>query len=129
MPHNDILVLMIDRSRCRDLAVARQLEWLVTNGCGGFATGTLPGLLTRRYPGLLVAAPKSPSRRYVLLAKLEPTIHVKGKFYELSTNEYPAALHPQGFRLLESFTDDPCPIWRWRAGDALIAQSIKMIPG
>ena len=44
------------REICGDLAAAERREWLVTNGLGGYASGTVAGLLTRRYHGLLVAA-------------------------------------------------------------------------
>src|SRR5262245_66207410 len=45
-------------------------EWLVTNGLGGYATGTLSGALTRRYDGLLVAALPTPFGRTVMLNAL-----------------------------------------------------------
>src|SRR5450432_2574757 len=48
------------REICGALEVAEQREWLVTNGIGGFASGTVSGNLTRRYHGLLVAAPDPP---------------------------------------------------------------------
>ena len=43
--------------------MAREREWLVTNGIGGFAMGTVPGVLTRRYHGLLIAALEPPLGR------------------------------------------------------------------
>ena len=43
-----------------NLAAAESREWLVTNGIGGYASGTIAGLLTRRYHGLLMAALKPP---------------------------------------------------------------------
>jgi hypothetical protein len=47
--------VIFGREICNDLAVAER-EWLVTNGIGGFASGTVSGNLTRRYHGLLIAA-------------------------------------------------------------------------
>ena len=44
-------------------AIGDGLEWLVTNGLGGFASGTVPGIRTRRYHGLLVAALAPPGQR------------------------------------------------------------------
>ena len=49
-------------------------EWLCTNGIGGFASGTVAGLLTRRYHGLLVAALTPPLGRTVLVSKLDETL-------------------------------------------------------
>ena len=59
------------RAETGDFALACQREWLVTNGLGGFASGTVGGALTRRYHGLLVAALAPPVQRTVLVAKLE----------------------------------------------------------
>lgn len=121
--------IKIEAARCRDLDQARRLEWLVTNGRGGFAMGSLSGLLTRRYHGLLVAAVKPPVERYVLLAKLEISALVGGLTYELSTNDYPEAVHPHGHRLLESFSAGPVPTWRWRTGETVIEQTLCMTQG
>src|SRR5689334_17482922 len=45
-------------------------EWLVTNGLGGYSSGTIAGLATRRYHGLLVAALPNPLGRVVMLNHL-----------------------------------------------------------
>src|SRR5215831_21074667 len=52
---------------CNDLAAAEQREWLVTNGLGGFASGTVAGSSTRRYHGLLFAALDPPQGRTLLV--------------------------------------------------------------
>jgi len=82
---------------CRSLDSALRREWLETNGIGGFASTTINGCNTRRYHGLLIAATKPPLGRLVLLSKLEDTLVVNGRTYELSTNRYPGVVHPQGF--------------------------------
>ncbi len=56
---------------CGTLATAEPAEWLSTNGIGGFASGTIAGLLARRYHGLLVAALTPPLGRTLLVAKLD----------------------------------------------------------
>lgn len=116
----------IDAGRCMDLSVGRRLEWLVTNGRGGYATTAVNQMLTRRYHGLLVAAVEPPVERYVLLAKLDATVTIDGLTYELATNDYAEAVHPAGYKLLESFTTCPFPTWRWRLGGALIEQTLCM---
>lgn len=118
-----------DANRCRDLDRSRRLEWIVTNGRGGFAMASLSGLLTRRYHGLLVAATKPPVERFVLLAKLEVAALVGGLTYELSTNDYPEAVHPTGYKMLESFSAGPVPTWRWRLGETVIEQTFCMTQG
>ncbi len=125
-PHTPYLV---DRRRCEDLSVGRRLEWLVTNGRGGYASSAVNQMLTRRYHGLLVAAVEPPVLRFVMLAKLEATVSIEGLTYELATNDYPEAVHPTGHRLLESFSTRPFPTWRWRTGDSLIEQTLCMVEG
>src|SRR5262245_22873649 len=57
---------------------ARRLtnEWLVTNGLGGYASGTLSGILTRRYHGLLVAALPAPVGRMVMLSHIDAQLRL-----------------------------------------------------
>ena len=69
---------------CANLGEAVRREWLETNGLGGFASSSIAGLNTRRYHGLLVAATKPPVGRLVLLSKLEETLIIDGRRYELS---------------------------------------------
>ncbi len=119
----------IDRSRFNDLDSARQLEWMVANGRGGYAMASVTGLLTRRYHGLLVAAVKPPIERFVLLAKLDATVSINGLTYELASNDYPETVHPRGYRLLERFAARPFPTWTWRLGDAVVEQTLCMARG
>src|SRR5258706_6530593 len=93
-----------------DLDAALRREWLETNGLGGFASSTIVGLNTRRYHGLLVAATKPPVGRMVLLSKLEETLFIDGRAFDLSANRYPDTVHPQGFRYLKQFRLDPFPV-------------------
>jgi len=64
-------VISFGQDICSDLEQARSLEWLETNGVGGFSSSTIVGLNTRRYHGLLTAATKPPVGRFVLLSKVE----------------------------------------------------------
>src|SRR5262250_1259038 len=72
------------REVCGTLEVAEQREWLVTNGIGGFASGTVAGNATRRYHGLLVAALQPPVGRVQLVAQLEETARYGEKSYALA---------------------------------------------
>ena len=72
-----------------NLDVALRREWLETNGLGGFASSTIIGLNTRRYHGLLVGATKPPVGRLVMLAKLEETLFINRKPFDLSADRYP----------------------------------------
>src|SRR6266545_3538904 len=88
---------------------ATSREWLETNGIGGFACSTVIGLNTRRYHALLTAAMHPPAGRVVLLSKIEETIIVEGQRFDLSANQYPGVVHPQGYSYLEDFRLDPFP--------------------
>src|SRR5258708_40043181 len=66
---------------CNDLVAAEQREWLVTNGLGGFASGTVTGSSTRRYHGLLIAALAPPAVRSHLVGGLDELVTVDGKTY------------------------------------------------
>src|ERR1043165_6476860 len=96
-----------------DLKAATSREWLETNGIGGFSSSTIVGLNTRRYHGLLTAATQPPAGRCVLLSKLEETLLVDGRHYDLSSNQYPGAVYPQGHRYLREFRLDPFPIFTY----------------
>lgn len=63
---------MIDFGRevCGLLPTSERREWLVTNGIGGYAAGTVSGILTRRYHGLLIAALNPPLGRTMLVSKV-----------------------------------------------------------
>src|SRR5262249_41722974 len=104
----------------------RRLEWLVTNGRGGYAMAGVTGLLSRRYHGLLVAAIQPPVERFVLLGKLEATALVGGVAYGISTNDNSETVPPPGHKLLESFTIRPYPTWRWRLGETILEQTLCM---
>ena len=92
-----------------DLDYALKREWLETNGLGGFASSTVVGMNTRRYHGLLTAATKPPAGRIVMLSKLEETVVVGERRYELSVNRYPGTIHPRGYSSLAEFRLDPLP--------------------
>ncbi len=84
-------------------------EWLVTNGLGGYASSSIIGTNTRRYHGLLVAAFNPPTDRKVLVSKVEEVVKVGDQIHQLSTTQYPGAIHPQGFTYFHGFERDPLP--------------------
>ncbi len=108
------------------LAAAEQREWLVTNGIGGFASGTIASSLTRRYHGLLVAALQPPLGRTLLVSKLEETVAYDGREYRLSTNRWAGgSVDPEGHRYIESFRlEGTMPVWTYVFGDALLEKRI-----
>src|SRR5207237_3153045 len=114
---------------CADLDGALRREWLETNGLGGFAASSITGLNTRRYHGLLVAATKPPVGRTVLLSKLEETLIIDGRRFELSANQYPGAVHPRGYQYLKRFRLDPFPVFTDEVAGIVIEKSVFMPHG
>jgi predicted glycogen debranching enzyme len=119
------------REVCGDRNSATSREWLVTNGIGGYASGTIAGSLTRRYHGLLVAALNPPLGRTLLLTKLDEEIEYDGCFYSLYTNNWATGdANPLGFQNIESFKlDGTVPTWKFALGDALLVKRIWMQQG
>lgn len=119
------------RAICGDLSQAETREWLVTNGIGGYASGTVAGLLTRRYHGLLVAALNPPLGRTLLLTKLDEVALYGEQSYNLYTNRWAdGSVAPNGYRQIEQFTlEGTTPMWRFACADALLEKRIWMQPG
>jgi len=121
--------IRFDRGVCENLAESLAREWLETNGLGGFASSTIVGANTRRYHGLLIAATQPPGIRYLLLSKLEEALIVGDRRFELSTNLYPGAVHPEGYRYFSGFRVDPFPIFTFRAGGVTVEKRVFMVQG
>ena len=123
--------MTLGREACGSWDSASRHEWLVTNGLGGFACGTVAGANTRRYHGFLVASLKPPVERTLLVAKVELSAHYLGVETDLSANEFAGgAISGQGYVHLESFTvEDGIPICRYALADALLETRIFMAPG
>lgn len=121
--------LQFGETVCQDLEQSSRLEWLETNGLGGFATGTISGIHTRRYHGLLTSALQPPVARMLLVAKFEDTLVVCGTRVELSANRYDGAVHPQGFEYLREFRLDPFPTWVYVIGDVELEKRVFMVHG
>src|SRR5271165_6667749 len=96
--------IQFGREVCGDLDAAEKREWLVTNGIGGFASGTVAGTSTRRYHGLLFAALQPPAARTLLVAGLDESVRYLDATYSLATNRWATGfVSPSGYLLLESF--------------------------
>jgi predicted glycogen debranching enzyme len=125
--------IALTRAECGHFECSGQREWLVTNGLGGYASGTVSGANTRRYHGLLVAALRPPLERAVLVSKIDTLVHYDGdgKIYPLSTNEYTGStIDPRGYRNLEAFyLEGLMPVWVYALADARLEQRVWMAYG
>jgi predicted glycogen debranching enzyme len=117
---------------CGDLAAGAAREWLLADGRGGFAMGTVSGLRTRRYHGLLVVAGDTPAVRWMALVALDPVLRLPGGgMVRLGTHEWSGgAVAPAGHTLLERFDlVDGLPRWRWRVGEVVLQREVAMANG
>src|SRR5215472_13044905 len=122
-------MIHLDKNICTDLQAGLSREWLETNGLGGFACATVAGANTRRYHGLLTAALNPPGGRMLLLSKLEETLILGEKRFDLSTNEYAGAIQPEGYKALSSFTRDPFPTWIFEVEGVGLEKTVFMSQG
>ena len=119
------------REICGDLAAAESREWLVTNGIGGYASGTVAGSQTRRYHGLLIAALQPPVGRTQLVSAIDEIVHYAGADFSLATHRWASgAVDPKGFLLLEDFRlEGATPVWTYALSDALLERRVWMRQG
>jgi len=112
-----------------DFQTGTNREWLVANKMGGFASSTLIGANVRRYHGLLLLDLGPPYGPCMLLNQVEEVVSYKSKLYALSTNQYPGAIHPQGYHHLTSFALHPFPTFEYELGDLVLEKRIVVIEG
>lgn len=113
----------VSRPESYEEATAR--EWLICNGLGSYASSTLCACNTRAYHGLLVASLRPPADRWLLLSSLDEEIDG----VSLASHQYPGTIHPQGFKHLVEFREDPFPKLCYRIGDMRIEKTVFMIRG
>ena len=116
-----------DSDSC-DTLVAK--EWLVTNGLGGYASGSLAGVITRGFHGYLVAALPTPLGRIMLLNDLIEKVEIPGDLtIQLGGEErVNAPLQAQGPEYLEEFRlEDGIPVWIYRFGDVVLEKRVMMV--
>ena len=109
----DLPKINVGRDTLSEIDQTLGLEWLVTNGLGGYSSSTVLGVNTRKYHGLLVAAFNPPVNRWVLLTKIDEQITIGTETFEIGTNEFRDVIHPKGYRFLSEFSVDPLPTFRY----------------
>jgi glycogen debranching enzyme len=130
-PEDQSPFIKFDREICANLVAAESREWLVTNGLGSFASGTISGILTRRYHGLLVAALDPPRKRTLLVTKIDEIASLGGTDFALGANRWSGgAIDPKGFNFLESFwLEGTVPVWKYQFGGAILEKRVWMQRG
>jgi predicted glycogen debranching enzyme len=108
---------------------ALDMEWLETNGRGGYASSTVLNCHTRKYHGLLVANLKEPPGRHVLLSKFEDSLCTEGKEFFFSCHQYPGDFFPHNWDIIKEFRLAPYPEFTYRIGEICMKKSIMLIYG
>jgi len=128
----------IRRVQREEIATRERLaeqEWLITNGLGGYASGTLAGVLTRRYHGYLIAALPAPLGRVVMLNHVTERLRLyapDGKLIEPQATVFSGELPddqlswPGGGFLTEFRLEDGLPVWQFQVGRFVLEKSIAM---
>ena len=123
--------LEFGREFCGNLEVAESREWLVTNGIGGFASGTIAGGMSRRYHGLLIVALRPRVGRTYLVAGLDEIVRYGGGEFALATHRWASgSVEPRGFRYIENFRlEGTTPVWTYALASALLEKRVWMQQG
>lgn len=121
--------IRIDEKTCSNIEDAVRLEWLDTNGLGGYASSTILNCHTRRYHGLLVANLSSPPGKFVLLSQLEESILAGGREIFFSLHKYPGSFSPPGYKRLSEFRAKPAPHFIYRIGETVLHKTIMTVHG
>jgi predicted glycogen debranching enzyme len=104
-------------------------EWLEADGLGGFASGTVSGIRTRRYHALLLTATTPPAGRMVLVNGFDAWVETSRGTFALSSQRYsPDVVHPDGASRIESFEYEPSPRWRYKIDNDLIIEQALFVP-
>ena len=103
-------------------------EWIVTNGLGGYASGTVSGVATRRYHGLLIAAMPAPLGRVMMLNEISERVRLDdGTTAQLGGKERPGRLEvPCAARLSEFRLENGLPVWRYEIGNVVLEKRIDL---
>src|SRR5882757_3419236 len=112
------LIRRIDLRDAKDEKVELRQEWLVTNGLGGYASGTISGAVSRRYHGLLVAALPTPLGRVVMLNHLAEYLHFPdGRILQIGGDEPQTASGTTAVpHYVSQFrVEDGLPVWTFEA--------------
>jgi predicted glycogen debranching enzyme len=140
-------MIEIDRETLRDFERASQLEWLETNGLGGWAGSTLGGAHTRRdhhllrlpatgaeaagvpRPAAAGAGAAAGDGGTVALAKLDELVIAGGRVHDLSCNRFPFVIAAGGVRCLAGFRRDLFPVFEYEADGIRLQKTIALLDG
>src|SRR5262245_17698262 len=110
----------VGMSDARQLGVPRSAEWLEADGRGGYAMGTVDGIRTRRYHGLLIHAAQPPTGRRLLVNGFEAWVELGDRRVAITSQRYaPDVVHPDGASRISEFAFEPWPLWAFDLGEGV----------
>ena len=117
--------------KTKDLPSMMHDEWLEADRLGGFASGTVSGIRTRRYHALLLTATQPPAGRIVLANGFDAAVETARGTCSLSSQLYPPNIvHPDGASRIVEFKSEPWPTWIFALQDGTkIQQQIFVVSG
>jgi predicted glycogen debranching enzyme len=102
-------------------------EWLVTNGLGGYASGTVSGAITRRYHGLLIAALPNPFGRMMMLNGLSERLRLPDRTVAYTGAEELAGITPENIVPVAAFRlEAGLPVWRYDVGGFVLEKRVVL---
>ncbi|MDR0471883.1 MAG: amylo-alpha-1,6-glucosidase [Nitrososphaerota archaeon] len=120
----DLPAIVFQKDRLARFEETVEKEWLITNGLGSYAATTVPGINTRKYHGLLVAALTPPGDRTVCLAKLDEDILTTNTTHRLGANQFRDQIFPDGYKYIKQFTLNPYPSYRYEVDSVEVVKTI-----
>lgn len=108
---------------------ALSLEWLETNGLGGYASSSILNCHTRRYHGFIVSKLESLPNKYVLFSKVEDTVSLDGKEYSLTANQYKNLMQDASYEFFHEFVQIYNPQFVYKIGNTILSKEILMLFG
>ena len=125
-PRDPLVRIALERRLAADLSEGSRREWLLATGAGDYALGSVCGLATRRYHGLLVGACRAPIGRRMLVPFIDEDAVVDGQRLALATRRWAdGTVDPDGYRRIAGFAlEDGTPTWSLDAGSARIERRL-----
>ncbi len=118
-----------EENQVLDFQTLHNLEWLESNGLGGYSSGTFSAAHSRKYHGLLVASLQPPVKRVVVVSKLEETIRFENESYNLGCNQFPGTLYPFGIQYITDYNHELFPQWTYQVKGITLRKTVAAVNG
>jgi predicted glycogen debranching enzyme len=121
--------MLVRRASVDHTAAELDREWIVTNGLGGYASGTIAGLNTRRFHGWLIAALPAPHGRMMMLNQIDETLRVEDRVYSLTAENLSRATHDDTVSpFLQNFhLENGLPVFTYESDEFTLEKRVTMV--